>query len=238
MNHSSNKKVSIEIFSDVLCVWAYNAQIRIEQLKQDFAGQVELHYRYIPIFAAAKSRIENGWKDKGGFAGFNQSLLKNAENWDHIEVHRKIWLQNVPESSSVPHLYLKAIQHLQQQGIISSSPQPEHNNNCLLEAFSWRMRCAFFAETRNVGEVAVLDAMANDLGIPVDAVHEAMNNGIAHAALHRDLEARDQYMIPGSPTLVFNEGRQRLYGNVGYRIIEANIRELLHNSESGEASWC
>lgn len=32
-----------------------------------------------------------------------------------------------------------------------------------------------------------------------------------------------------SSTLIFNEGRQRLNGNVGYRVIEANIRELLHN---------
>lgn len=32
-----------------------------------------------------------------------------------------------------------------------------------------------------------------------------------------------------SPTLIFNEGRQRLNGNVGYRVIEANIRELRHN---------
>jgi hypothetical protein len=40
-----------------------------------------------------------------------------------------------------------------------------------------------------------------------------------------------------SPTLIFNEGRQRLNGNVGYRVIEANIRELLHNP-SGELSWC
>jgi len=40
-----------------------------------------------------------------------------------------------------------------------------------------------------------------------------------------------------SPTLIFNEGRQRLNGNVGYRVIEANIRELLHNPP-GEESWC
>jgi hypothetical protein len=31
---------------------------------------------------------------------------------------------------------------------------------------------------------------------------------------------------------------QLLYGNVGYRIIEANVRELLHNPLHGEASWC
>ena len=56
--------------------------------------------------------------------------------------------------------------------------------------------------------------------------------------LHLDTEARDRYLAPGSPTLVFNEGRQRLYGNLGYRIIDVNIRELLRDTQSGEASWC
>jgi hypothetical protein len=37
--------------------------------------------------------------------------------------------------------------------------------------------------------------------------------------------------------LLFNEGRQRLTGNVGYRIIEANIRELLEGAP-GQLSWC
>ena len=45
--------------------------------------------------------------------------------------------------------------------------------------------------------------------------------------------------VQGSPTFVFNEGRQMLYGNVGYRIIEANLRELLSRpSAEGMPSWC
>jgi len=144
----------------------------------------------------------------------------------------------VPKSSTVPHLYLKAIQLLQEHGIISGQSLAEHDGRSLFEAWFWRIRCAFFEETQNIGEIAVLDAIAEDLGIPVVPVHELLDNGEAHAALHLDSEARDHYMIPGSPTLVFNDGRQRLYGNVGYRIIEANIRELLYNSDSGEASWC
>jgi hypothetical protein len=36
---------------------------------------------------------------------------------------------------------------------------------------------------------------------------------------------------------VLNEGRQHLNGNVGYRVIEANVRELLHKP-ADEMSWC
>ncbi len=44
--------------------------------------------------------------------------------------------------------------------------------------------------------------------------------------------------IQGSPTFVLNEGRQKLYGNVGYRIIDANIQEMLREPRTDQASWC
>jgi hypothetical protein len=36
---------------------------------------------------------------------------------------------------------------------------------------------------------------------------------------------------------MLGEGRQKLYGNVGYRILEANIQEVLADP-SERASWC
>jgi hypothetical protein len=50
------------------------------------------------------------------------------------------------------------------------------------------------------------------------------------------MEAQLKYRSPGSPTLAFNEGRPLLYSNVGYRIVESDVRELLRNPLHGEAS--
>jgi hypothetical protein len=44
--------------------------------------------------------------------------------------------------------------------------------------------------------------------------------------------------IQGSPSFVLNDGRQILYGNVGFKIIEANIREILRQPTADQASWC
>jgi hypothetical protein len=42
----------------------------------------------------------------------------------------------------------------------------------------------------------------------------------------------------GSPSLVLNEERQKLYGNVGFRVMQANIQELIRTPHADEASWC
>jgi predicted DsbA family dithiol-disulfide isomerase len=55
--------------------------------------------------------------------------------------------------------------------------------------------------------------------------------------LSKDFDLIKEHQVSVSPTLIFNEGRQRLNGNVGYRVIEANIRELLNNPPN-EQSWC
>jgi len=232
------KKVTIELFSDVLCIWAYGAQARIDQLKADYGDRIELHYRFIPVFAAAHQRIEQAWQEKDGYAGFNRHLHEAAEAWDHVTLSPDIWLHNAPQSSLVAHLYLKALQLLEDQEAFSGQALRDYNGHTLFEEFLWRVRCAFFRDAKNISDIATLDALAKTMDLSLSAIHRQIDTGAAHAALHLDTEARDRYLVPGSPTLVFNEGRQRLYGNVGYRIIDVNIRELLRDMHSGEASWC
>jgi hypothetical protein len=53
--------------------------------------------------------------------------------------------------------------------------------------------------------------------------------------LQRDMAA---LKVQGSPTILLNNCRQTLYGNIGYRIIEANIGELLYSPAAGSAGWC
>ncbi len=230
--------IRIEYFSDVLCVWAYGGQVRMDQLKHDFADQITIEYRFVPIFAAARHNIQRNWQDKGGLNGFNRHLIEAGQNWEHIEINPAVWREVAPETSTTAHVYLKAIQLLMQSGEISAEPQTAWHDRNVFEQAIWLFREAFFAQARNIALRSEQDAVASALALPLDAIHDLIDCGQAHAALHLDDEARRQYHIPGSPTMVLNEGRQLLYGNVGYRIIDANIRELLHNRGHGEASWC
>ena len=60
----------------------------------------------------------------------------------------------------------------------------------------------------------------------------------AFARLATDYQDADKMRIEGSPSFVLNDGRQKLYGDVGFRIIEANIQELLRAPAGDQASWC
>ena len=230
--------VKIDYYSDVLCIWAYAAQIRMDELKQVFGEQITIDYRFVPIFGAGKQHVEANWQGKGGLAGFNQHLQTVAENWQHITLATNLWTEVAPQSSHSAHLYLKAAQLLALEGAIDNSDAKAFGGRSLFEQLVWRFRDGFFAQGLDISSREVQNQLAEELGLPLDKVQTKLDSGEAMAALYLDDKTRVDYKVPGSPTLVLNEGRQLLYGNVGYRILEANVRELIHRTEAGEPSWC
>jgi predicted DsbA family dithiol-disulfide isomerase len=99
-------------------------------------------------------------------------------------------------------------------------------------------RRAFFRDCRDVSRWNVQCEIAQSFGVDIDAIEELIQSGAAFAALAADYQDADKMRIEGSPSLVLNEGRQKLYGNVAFRVIEANIQELLREPRADDASWC
>jgi predicted DsbA family dithiol-disulfide isomerase len=102
---------------------------------------------------------------------------------------------------------------------------------------AWAVRQAFFRDGRDISCGKVLLEIAETIELRAGQIENAIASGAAHASLAEDLDLARAQSVTASPTLLFNEGRQRLTGNVGYRIIEANIRELLEGAP-GQLSWC
>ncbi len=165
-------------------------------------------------------------------------LQKVSKNWSHISLSPDLWTGVAPESSNPAHLYLKAIQLLVNKGEFDKTSLEKYDGRNIFEEAIWLFRDVFFREGKDIARGNVQDEIAERLNLSLHKIHQLIDSGLAHAALHIDDEARHEYKVPGSPTLILNEGRQLLYGNVGYRIIDANVRELLHNPDHGEASWC
>lgn len=221
-------KITLDYFTDTLCIWAYVAQVRLDELRQQFGDDIEIREHFITLFGNTNKRIAQGWADRGGFEGFNKHVQHVAEGFPHLQIHPDLWKQNQPKSSASSHLFLKAAQNLVQE---------ETLDNELFTQLIWRVRCAFFEQAQDISNMKNLFTIASSLGINGDQIQEKIDDGSAIADLCADNELREQYKLEGSPTYILNNGRQKLYGNVGYRILEANIQELLERPQ-GIASWC
>jgi predicted DsbA family dithiol-disulfide isomerase len=221
-------RVRITHFSDVLCVWAYVSQVRIDELLRNFPDRVELEYRYFHVFGNVPRKMEAAWKDRGGIPAYSEHVKSVVDKFGHVRLHAEAWVRDTPQSSMPGHLLLCAVRLLEAQGIVAPGA---------LARTAWAVREAFFRDCADISRRSVLLHIARDASMPVNEVEHVLESGAAHAALAEDLELARQHSIQASPTLLFNDGRQRLTGNVGYRIIEANIRELLEGSP-GQLSWC
>lgn len=219
--------VQLSYFSDILCVWGYIAERRLVEIREQFSDQVRIDYRFIPLFADTQTKFKAGWKDRGGFEGYADYVQDVVSQFDHVVLNPDTWRRTRPASSLAAHLLLKAV-HL-----CSSTGETGD-----VERMAWRLREAFFVEARDISRAEVHMDLVAELGLSRDAIRERLSDGTAFAALWQDVEAQQAHRIEGSPTYLLNNGRQKLYGNVGFKIIEANIQELLKEPSSSQASWC
>lgn len=221
------KVVPILYFSDVLCVWAYIAQLRLDYVTAQFGAQVRIEARFCSIFADTPGKIAKSWN--GSYERFNAHLRHVAGSFPEVDLNPDIWIAARPASSTSPHLFLKAAGLAEKTGALDAGAA---------DRLTWAMRCAFFREGRDIADADVQHDVAQGQGVDPSEIHRRIQDGSAFAALAADYAEADSLGVRGSPSFVLNEGRQKLYGNVGYRIIEANIEELLREPMAGEASWC
>ena len=229
--------VDLSCFSDVLCVWSYVSEIRLDELREKLGDKVRISYHFITVFGCTERRIGEGWKDRRGYEGFADHVTEVGREFPHVEIHANVWSATRPRTSASAHLFLKAVQLLEQQGKIPARIQTEFKNRSIFEELLWRTRAAFFRDGLDIGRLPVLYDLADDMLLPVDRIRSHIDDGTAFGALCCDNELREKFRLDGSPSYLLNNGRQKLYGNVGYRILKANIEELLQRPES-MASWC
>jgi predicted DsbA family dithiol-disulfide isomerase len=223
------KTVPIVYFSDVLCVWAYIAHLRVTAVKAAFGEQVAIEHRFCSVFGDTDRKVAVAWRDKGGYEGFNAHLRHAAEAFPEIALNPGIWIDVRPASSTGAHLFLKAVQLAEAQGACAEGG---------LETALWALRRAFFEQARDIARWEVQCEVGREAGIDLAPVQALVHDGRAFAALASDYHDAEVMGVQGSPSFVLNEGRQKLYGNVGFRIIEANIQELLRTPQADQASWC
>jgi len=229
-------EVAITYYSDVLCVWGYIAQVRVDELRRHFEGKLVVVPRLVPVFGDTPKKIGEGWRARGGYEAYAAHVASVVARFDHLTLNPDTWNRVRPASSLVPHAVVRALDLIAREGIVDHAAlSAEGRGPC--EELAWHLRLAFFRDGRDIGRMPVVLEVASEMGLPVDVLRARLDDGTAWAALHADHEAVKEEGVRGSPTFVLNERRQILYGNVGYRILEANVLELLREP-GDQASWC
>lgn len=220
--------VDIDHYSDVLCIWAYISQVRMQKLRSEFPDDVDLTYHYFSVFGDIVSKVDVQWAQRGGIAAYADHVHDVASGFEHLDIHAGVWRDNVPSSSIPAHLFLCAAADLEAEDQAYIGAQQR------LDSI---IRAAFFENNLPVSDNDTLIQLVDQALLPVDRVLAKMKRGKAHARLHRCIQKAGDAGVRTSPTLVFNEGRQMLAGNVGYKLIEANVRELLEPVADNQG-WC
>ena len=157
-----------------------------------------------------------------------------AERYPHIDVTPTLWQDARPRTSATAHLFVKAIDLVERDQTGEVGAYPDR----LSTRAAWEIRRAFFAAGRDISDWQVLAEIVEQIGVDYDAVESKIRTSEAVARLVVDADLSRASGVAVSPTLIMNDGRQKLHGNVGYRLIEANVQELLRRPGAGEASWC
>lgn len=218
-----NSPLIVDYYSDVLCVWAWIAQSRVDELNKSLGNKIDIRHHYLDVFGDAVNKIPTQWRDRGGYKGFSAHVIESASAYEDAYINKDIWSKTRPTSSANSHLVLKAIE-------LSYSSQQSIE-------LALKFRQAFFVDAQDISNIEVLFSLIDLAGLDSVLVNKAIVDGSAMAALMGNYQQAKTLGLKGSPSYIINNGRQTLYGNVGYRVLLANIKELLKKPIS-EASWC
>lgn len=221
-------------FSDILCVWAYVAQSSLFKLAETFGERVDIELKYCSVFPDSHGKIGRMWKDRGGFEGYAAHVQEVVQKFPGTPLSDATWFSTRPRSSASPHQFVKVVDLIE----VEAGSEGEPLESRLSFQAAKELRQAFFVEGQDISHWDVQREIARRIGLNFDDVLRRYESGEAIARLVEDYELAQSMRIEGSPTFVLNEGRQRLYGNVSYAIVEANVREVLNGTTEDQTSAC
>jgi predicted DsbA family dithiol-disulfide isomerase len=173
--------VRLDVFSDYLCPWCYNAAVRLREIEADYGDRVSVHWRAFPL-------IPGEQPDR-------RVTQKTRDGWQRIgaEEPRARFLSPTLDaplpSSSIP--AQTAAKCAERQGAFP----PFHD----------RLFTALFRDGLDIGRPDVLRDLAHEVGLDL-ARFETDYAGEAYEAVLRDCaEGAAWFGVSALPTVVLNE---------------------------------
>jgi predicted DsbA family dithiol-disulfide isomerase len=171
-------------WAEYYCPWCYIAAVRLHRILPEYQGRVRLVQKAFPL------EVYGGGPP------------------DRRELELEIWLAALQEPEAVfkpfsddwPTTTLPAF-----EAAWSAFQQGE----AIGHEFDLRIRRAFFAEGRNIGQRDVMLDLAREVGLDMDHFRRMVNSGEAQAAiLEEGRIGKEIYHVRGTPTVMLPDGKK------------------------------
>jgi predicted DsbA family dithiol-disulfide isomerase len=175
--------VRLDVFSDYLCPWCYNAAVRLREIEQVYGDRVSLHWRTFPLIPGEQPDRRVTQKTREGRQRVGAEEPRAAFVPPEVDTP-------LP-SSSVPALTAAKCAELQ--------------GPAAFERFHARLFTAHFRDNLDISRPEVLRALIRETALD-PARFEADYAGPAYEAVLRDCaEGAAWFGVSGLPTVVLDE---------------------------------
>lgn len=183
-------------WAEFYCPWCYITAVRLDRIAAEYEGRVRVRMRAFPLElhgdAAPRDILEQEW--------WIAALQEPAAPFGPMA-----------DDANWPTTTLPAF---------DAAWCANQLGDAVGRDYDLRVRRAFFAEGRNIGDPAVLLAIAEEAGLDMDAFRQLFESDRPRAAiLAEGQEGRERFRVRGTPTLTMENG-DRLRPPMAYPKLE------------------
>jgi predicted DsbA family dithiol-disulfide isomerase len=176
--------IRLDVFSDYLCPWCYNAAVRLADVRREYGDRLRVHWRTFPLIPDQQPGRRATQKTRDG----RQRV--GAEEPGAVFMPPPLDLE-LP-SSSVPAL--------------TAAKCAERQGDALFERFHGALFLAHFRDNLDVSRWDVLCRVAGETGLEMDRFRHDYADGAAYEEVLRDCaEGAAWFGVSALPTAIFNE---------------------------------
>lgn len=179
--------ITIDLYSDVHCPYAYVTVFRLRKLRDQYAGTLQIAYKSLALEYVNKQPTPKPILD-------NETPILMLEEPD---IPYQPWHHPVSEWPVTMWPAFEAIKCAERQGVAAAAE------------LDWAIRQAFFAESRCISMRHVLFDLADESGLDMRRFAEDYDSGVTKRVVLQEAQAGwEQLRVPGSPTFVLPNGEQ------------------------------
>ncbi len=182
-----NEPATIELYADIYCPYAYLTAYRLRKLRAEYAGRVEVVHRSLAL----------------------EYVNREPTPKRVLDMELPILMLEEPEIPYQPWAAPDSAWPVTMWPAFEAVKCAERQSLALADELDWRIRAAFFGESRCVSMRHILIELAGEAGLDVEQFSADFDSGFAKSQVVAEARRGWEVLrVDGSPTFVLPDGTQ------------------------------